>query len=238
MDVPEVEGWPHDVGGAVEMQRKLAAQVEIPTHTVPTPTTVAGLDISYDTDSDRIIAAAVVAELATGAIVEQAVVAGVAQFPYVPGLLAFREIPMLLEALRPLHTIPDLLICDGQGIAHPRRCGLACHLGVLTGRPALGCAKSRFIGLHDDPGPQRGDHAPLYDGADLIGTALRTQRDVKPVYVSPGHGIGIAQSCEIVLALCSAYRLPDPIRYADQVSRRALVQYPVEAEGLLHHGNT
>ncbi|WP_433281561.1 endonuclease V [Pseudonocardia xinjiangensis] len=235
MNVPDVEGWPHDVAGAVEMQRQVAEQVDIPAHTVPTPTTVAGLDISYDTGSDRIIAAAVVAELATGAIVEQVVVAGVAQFPYVPGLLAFREIPMLLQALWPLRTVPDVLICDGQGIAHPRRCGLACHLGVLTGRPALGCAKTRFIGTHDEPGPQRGDHTPLYDGADLIGTALRTQRDVKPVYVSPGHGIGIAQSCQIVLALCSTYRLPDPIRHADHISRRALAHHPVEAQGLLHH---
>jgi deoxyribonuclease V len=168
------------------------------------------------------VAAAVVVEAGSGRIIEESVADGVATFPYLPGLLGFREVPVLRKVLEHLRSAPDLLVCDGQGLAHPRRCGLACHLGVVTSLPAIGCAKTRFIGEHDEPGSQRGDRTPLIDAGDLVGYVLRTQDRVKPVYVSPGHGIGFDQSCDIVLDLCSKFRLPDPIRHADHLSRQAL----------------
>lgn len=214
--------WPRNAADAERVQRELAARVRLPVVTVPAPATVAGLDVSYATGSERLVAAAVVVEISSGRIIDESIVNGVATFPYLPGLLAFREVPTLLQALKKLRCEPDMLLCDGQGLAHPRRCGLACHLGVLTGLPAIGCAKTRFIGEHDEPGLQRGDRTPLTDVDELVGYVLRTQRRVKPIYVSPGHAIGFDQSCNIVLDLCSKFRLPDPIRHADHRSRQAL----------------
>lgn len=189
---------------------------------MPAPVTVAGLDVSYSTESDRLVAAAVLVEVSSGRLIAEAVADGVAAFPYAPGLLAFREVPFLMEVLERLPATPDLVLCDGHGLAHPRRCGVACHLGVLTGLCAVGCAKSRFVGEHREPGCRRGDRVPLTDGGEIIGQVLRTQDDTKPVYVSPGHRIGIAQSSDVVLSLCSDFRLPDPIRRADHISRLAL----------------
>lgn len=163
-----------------------------------------------------------VVEVASGAVLEEVVGHGVATFPYAPGLLAFREVPLLLDLLGVLRTGVDLLLCDGQGLAHPRRCGLACHLGVLADRSTIGCAKNHFVGEHAEPGPQRGDRADLVDGTDVVGQVLRTQDGVRPVYVSPGHRIGVAQATDLVLALTSTYRLPDPVRRADHLSRAAL----------------
>lgn len=214
--------WPQTPEEAQRVQREVAGRVEIPAGPVSTPHTVAGLDVSYATGSDRITAAAVLVDVTTGAFVEEAVVDGIAAFEYLPGLLAFREVPILLEVIDQLHDTPDLLLCDGQGLAHPRRCGLACHLGVLTGTATIGCAKTHFVGEHAEPGPDRGQRVPLVDAGEVVGEVLRTQDRVKPVYVSPGHAIGIAQSSDIVLALCSRYRLPDPVRRADHISREAL----------------
>lgn len=214
--------WPRSPAEAEQVQRELAAVVRVPAAPIPVPVTVAGLDVSYSTGSDRMVAAAVVVEVGSGLIVEKSVVEGVAAFPYLPGLLAFREAPVLLAALEQLRSAPDLLVCDGHGLAHPRRCGVACHLGVLTSLPTIGCAKTRFIGEHDEPGSQRGDRTPLVDVGELVGYVLRTQDRVKPVYVSPGHGIGFDQSCAVVLDLCSKFRLPDPLRHADHLSGQAL----------------
>jgi deoxyribonuclease V len=211
-----------DVARAERDQLELAKMVELPDGRVPDPRTVAGVDVSYLPGSRRLAAGAVTVELATGAILDEVVVHGEAPFPYRPGLLASRELPALIEALRGLRRAPDVVMCDGQGLAHPRRCGLACHLGVLSGLPALGCAKSRYVGHHVEPGPRRGDRAPLKDGSELVGYAVRTQDGVRPVYVSPGHRIGFDQSCEIVVATASRFRLPDPLRRADQISRAAL----------------
>lgn len=214
--------WPRTVEEAERVQRELAERVRIPSGTVPAPRLVAGLDVSYAKESERLAAAAVVVDTTTHAVVEETVVKGFAVFGYYPGLLAFREVPILLQALRHLETAPDLLLCDGQGLAHPRRCGLACHLGVLTGIAAIGCAKTHFVGEHAEPGMDRGQCIPLVDSGQTVGEVLRTQDGVKPVYVSPGHAIGLAQASDVVLALCSRYRLPDPIRRADHISRRAL----------------
>lgn len=213
---------PRSVEEAERIQREIAQRVRIPSTSVPAPRLVAGLDVSYAKESEGVAAAAVVVSSTTGAVVEETVVRGFATVDYHPGLLAFREAPVLLQALRQLGTVPDLLLCDGHGIAHPRRCGLACHLGVLTGVAAIGCAKTHFVGEHTEPGRERGQRVPLVDRGRTVGEVLRTQDGVKPVYVSPGHAIGIAQASDIVLALCSRYRLPDPIRRADHISRAAL----------------
>jgi deoxyribonuclease V len=210
------------VADAERRQRELAARVVVPTGPVPAPRTVAGLDVSYAVGSDRVAVVAVVVDAASGTVLEEAVVDGVAAFPYVPGLLAFREVPLLTEVLDGLRTPVDLLLCDGHGIAHPRRYGLAAHLGVVRGLPAVGCAKNRFVGEHAEPGPRRGDRAPLRDGDRVLGEVLRTQDGVRPVHVAPGHLIGVAQASEVVLGLCTRYRLPDPVRRADQLSRAAL----------------
>jgi deoxyribonuclease V len=196
--------------------------VRIPSGPVPVPGTAVGLDISYEVGSERAVGAAVVVDTERGTVLEEVVVEGTVTFPYVPGLLAFREVPILLRAIDQLATPVGLLLCDGQGLAHPRRCGVACHLGVLTGLPAVGCAKNHLVGGHREPGPRRGDREPLVEGGDVLGCVLRTQDDVRPVYVSPGHLIGVDQAADVVLGLCSAYRLPDPVRRADHISRQAL----------------
>lgn len=213
---------PGSVADAERIQRELAARVVVPADRVVAPRVVVGLDVSYVVGSDRVAAAAVVVDAGTGEVLEEAVVHGAVTFPYRPGLLAFREVPILTELLDGLRTPVDLLLCDGQGIAHPRRCGLAAHLGVLRDRPAVGCAKNHFFGEHREPGPRRGDREPLRDGDEIVGEVLRTQDGVRPVYVSPGHLIGVTQASAVVLALTSRYRLPDPVRRADHLSRAAL----------------
>jgi deoxyribonuclease V len=150
-------------------------------------------------------------------------VPGVTDFPYVPGLFAFRELPALLTALERLTVSPDLLICDGQGVAHPRRFGLASHLGVVTGLPSIGVAKTP-MGHYDPPGPERGDWTALRDGNDVVGRALRTQREVKPLFVSIGHRTDLDTACAQVLRLAPKYRQPETTRRADRLCRDALAK--------------
>lgn len=211
-----------DPAEAETEQRRLAAEVVIPDGPVPAPATVAGLDVSYAREGERAVAGAVVVDVVGGAVLEEAVVQGAVTFPYLPGLLAFREVPLLLEVLGRLTTTPDLLLCDGQGIAHPRRCGLASHLGVLVARPAIGSAKNHFVGEYTEPGPRRGERSALVDRGETVGEVLRTQDRTRPVLVSPGHLVGVAQATEVVLAVTGRFRVPEPIRRADQLSRRAL----------------
>lgn len=185
---------------------------------------MAGVDVAYDDERDTVAAAAVLLNLATLEVVEQAVAVGRIAFPYVPGLLAFRELPAVTEALAGLSRRPDLVVCDGYGLAHPRRLGLASHLGVLTGLRTIGVAKTPFTFTHREPGPDRGAWTPLVDEAtgEEVGRALRTRAGVKPVFVSVGHRIGIDQAIAQVLALTPAYRLPETTRRADSLCRRAL----------------
>ncbi|HEX5406665.1 MAG TPA: endonuclease V [Pseudonocardiaceae bacterium] len=183
--------------------------------------TAAGLDVSYAPDSDRLVAAVVVVDVAELWVVDSVVVHGESRFPYVPGLFAFRELPALVEALARLTVTPDLLVCDGQGIAHPRRFGLACHVGVLTGLPTVGVAKTP-LGRYAPPGEHRGDRTPLVLDGDVVGSALRTQNGVRPVFVSPGHRIDVDRACTEVLRLAPRYRLPETTRQADHLSRQAL----------------
>ncbi|MCM2579902.1 endonuclease V [Streptomyces meridianus] len=216
--------WPASTAEAVAEQERLRDLVDLGA-AGPDPAaggTVAGVDVAYDENSDRLAAAAVVLDLATLEVVEQATATGRAAFPYLPGLLAFRELPPVLDALDRLSARPDLVVCDGYGIAHPRRFGLACHLGVLTGIPAFGVAKTPFVFDHEEPGPRRGDWTPLLDGDEVVGRALRTQESVKPVFVSVGHAITLAKACAHTLRLASRYRLPESTRRADRLCRDAL----------------
>ena len=184
--------------------------------------TVAGVDVSYDDAAGVVAAAAVLLDAHTLAVREEATATGPVAFPYVPGLLAYRELPAVLEALGRLRSVPDLVVCDGYGLAHPRRFGLACHLGVLTGLRTIGVAKTPFGFRHDPVGPHRGESAALRDGAEEVGRALRTREGVKPVFVSVGHRISLDHACAQVLALTPRYRLPETTRAADRLSRRLL----------------
>lgn len=217
----EHDPWPADPAEALRLQLALRERVELPGPPLAA-STAAGLDVSYDGETGRVVAAAVVLEVATLTVVEAVTATGEATFPYVPGLLAFRELPPLVEALEKLTVIPDVLVCDGYGVAHPRRFGLACHVGVLTGLPTFGVAKTPFTAAHDEPGPGRGDWAPLTDGGEVLGRVLRTQPKVKPVFVSVGHRVDLDTATALTLALSPRYRLPETTRHADHLSRRTL----------------
>lgn len=212
---------PGGVDEAIRLQRELAPRVVREPPAGFAPATATGLDVAYDEDSNLLVAAVVTVELAGLTVVESATAAGESDFPYVSGLFAFRELPALLAALDRLTTPPELLVADGHGIAHPRRFGLASHLGVVTGVPAVGVAKTP-PGDYPPPGDERGDTSPLTEDGEQVGVALRTRAGVKPVFVSVGHRVDLATACRYVLALTPRYRLPETTRLADQLCRRAL----------------
>jgi deoxyribonuclease V len=181
---------------------------------------VAGADVAFATGGDRLAAAVVVLRFPDLEVVETSAVCRRVTFPYVPGLLSFREAPAIIAAWRRLRHLPDLLLCDGQGIAHPRGFGLAAHLGLLLGVPAIGCAKSRLCGTHREPGPRRGDRASLALDGRVVGAVVRTRDGIRPLYVSPGHRVGVAAAVRWVLACGGGYRLPEPTRQADRLVGR------------------
>ena len=198
---------------AVALQRRLAGEVEL--RPAPVPDRVVGLDCAFL--EGRILGAAVVWDVIDGSVVETRVASAPLRFPYVPGLLSFREVPVLLTLLRRLVTPVQGILCDGQGIAHPRRLGLASHLGLIAGLPAVGCAKSRLCGSHDAVPAKRGRAVPLVDHGERIGSVLCTRDAAKPVYVSPGHLADHDSSVAWVLAMGAGYRLPEPTRLADRL---------------------
>lgn len=179
---------------------------------------VAGTDLGISVARQMGRAAVVVLKLPELNSVETAVVELPLRFPYIPGLLSFREIPLILAALEKLSIKPDLLLCDGQGIAHPRRFGIACHLGLLTGIPALGVAKTRLVGDYTEPGIDKGCRSILVDKGEAIGVVLRTRTNVKPVYISPGHKISLPSSVDFVMRCVTRYRLPETTRRAHSLS--------------------
>lgn len=205
-----------------ETQARLRERVDLVSRLGQRPQTVTGVDVSYDTGSDRVVAAAVTLRLATLEVLEESLVDGVADVPYLPGFLAFREVPILMRALEKLASPPEVLVCDGYGIAHPRRFGLACHMGVVTGTPTFGVAKTPFMATFSEPGPERGEWSELLDGGEAVGRAVRTQAGIKPVFVSVGHRIGIDEATDLTLAMCPKFRQPECIRQADSRSRAAL----------------
>ncbi|MFD9791003.1 endonuclease V [Streptomyces sp. NPDC059070] len=218
------EDWPVNEAGALAVQDALRGRVVLD-EPGPSPGTglVTGVDVAYDDERDVVAAAAVVLDAATLEVVEESTAVGRVAFPYVPGLLAFREIPTVLAALGALTAGPGLVVCDGYGLAHPRRFGLAAHLGVLTGLPVIGVAKNPFTFTYEQPGAGRGESSALLDADGLeVGRAVRTQPAVKPVFVSVGHRVDLAGACAHTLALTPRYRLPETTRRADALCREAL----------------
>ncbi|MFJ2830384.1 endonuclease V [Streptomyces sp. NPDC087263] len=216
-------GWPATEEQARAVQDELRGRVVLGDAGPPPGTgRVTGVDVAYDDARDVVVAAAVVLDAATLDVVAEATAVGQVSFPYVPGLLAFREIPTVLAALDALPCAPGLVVCDGYGLAHPRRFGLASHLGVLTGLPTIGVAKNPFTFGYEEPGARRGSASPLVAGGDEVGRALRTQDGVKPVFVSVGHRVSLDNACAHTLALTPKYRLPESTRRADSLCRRAL----------------
>jgi deoxyribonuclease V len=212
---PALHPWVLDLAEARELQRELATRVDT-TRPLASYETVAGADASYNKYSPTLYAAVVVLRADTLELIERAGVVAEARFPYVPGFLSFREAPAVIEAYRKLSTRPDVLICDGQGIAHPRRLGIASHLGLWLGIPTIGCAKSHLFGKYEEPGPERGDWSPVTDEDETIGAVLRTRPRVKPLFVSPGHLCDLDGAIRAVLAATRKYRQPLTTQLAHQ----------------------
>ena len=181
--------------------------------------TIAGIDVGYDINTNQSRGALVLIDTATLQPLAQYTALDPTPFPYIPGLLSFREAPVIIKLLEQLPSPPDLLMIDGQGIAHPRRLGIAAHMGVITGLPAIGVAKSLLCGTYTAPGPLRGAQSPLTHKGEHIGTVLRSRNNVKPLFVSPGHRVSHESAVSITLQCLTKYRLPEPTRLADKLSK-------------------
>lgn len=211
--------WKLSPAAAARVQQRLASRVRRRGLEVE-PRSVAGLDCAFSRDGRRCLAAVVVWDPIDEVVIEERFADRPLSFPYVPGLLSFREAPALLAALRKLRHVPEALMVDGHGLAHPRRFGIACHVGVLCDLPTIGVAKSRLVGEHRQPAAQRGSRAALLQGGERIGTVLRTRSCVKPVFVSIGHATDLASAERLVLRTGGGFRLPEPTRRADAAVAR------------------
>ena len=209
--------WALTPSDAIELQIRLSSFVDRESN-VKQVDTVAGIDTGYSKGVSR--AAVVKLEYPSLKPIACAVAERPVRFPYIPGLLFFREGPAIIEALEKLDTAPDLLIFDGQGIAHPRRLGLASHIGLLVDIPSVGCAKTKLLGEYDEPGPDSGSFTYLSDRGEIIGAVVRTRSNVKAVFVSIGHKVSLEDSIQFILNCCRGYRLPETTRQADKLSRR------------------
>lgn len=201
-----------------DLQNYLRSRVVLEDLFVSSLRYVGGIDVSYSQvgKNAKAFSAVVVLDILTWSMVDLSVAWMESSVPYIPGFLSFREVPVILEAMDKLTVLPDIWLVDGAGIAHPRRVGLASHLGVLLDVPTIGVAKSRLVGTHDELGEERGSRVPLLDDGtqEQIGWVLRSRKRVKPLYVSPGHKVSMESAVKIVLACCTRYRLPEPIRAA------------------------
>lgn len=215
MKIARLHEWNLDPEQAIHLQRELCRQVLL----IPLDRQVqrvAGIDVGVK--GETATAAVVVLSFPELELLESRVAQEPVRMPYIPGLLSFRECPAVAAAWERLEFEPDLVLVDGQGIAHPRRLGIAAHLGLLIDRPTIGCAKSRLCGRHEEPGSARGAWVPLQDQGEVIGAVVRTQAKVKPLYISPGHRITLEEAVRYVLACGRGYRLPEPTRLAHQVA--------------------
>ena len=203
---------------AMQIQRQLARRV-VEQGRLDRFRFVAGVDVGFEGEGNRTARAAVVVLDFPGLKpVEYAAARAAVTFPYIPGLLSFRELPVVLQALAQLEIVPDVFLVDGHGRSHPRRMGIACHLGVLLDLPAIGCAKSVLYGQVDDPANRVGAQAPILDDAEQIGAAVRTRKGVRPVYVSIGHRVSLDRAVDVVLECCKGYRLPETTRWAHRIA--------------------
>ncbi len=218
-DIGEALAWDGDVARARALQTELALRVRLEDD-YPPLRLLAGVDVGFEEDGTLTRAAAVLIDAQTLQPVAEAIARLPTRMPYIPGLLSFRELPAVLQALAELPQAPDLIFVDGLGVAHPRGLGIAAHLGVITGLPAIGVAKSILVGHHAELGPMRGDRTDLVHRGKRIGTVLRSKDRIKPLIVSPGHRVSQASAAELVLACCTRYKLPEPTRLADRLASR------------------
>jgi len=209
--------WEVTPAEAIALQRRLAAEV-VGEDAFPEIHRVAGVDCGFEQDGAVTRAAVAVLDFPSLQMIDRAVARVPTTFPYIPGLLSFREIPAVLAALHLLTRLPDLLLVDGQGYAHPRRCGIACHLGVITDLAAIGVAKTRLCGVHGPVPPQRGSYVPLSDGADQIGVVMRSRSNVAPIFVSIGHRVSLTTAVDLVGRCITRYRLPETTRWAHRLA--------------------
>lgn len=217
MQINQPEHWPTTVEEALEVQRQLRDQVVIEDRLGPIEY-VAGVDVGFEEDGAVTRAAIAVLRLSDLKLVDQGIARRPTTFPYIPGFLSFREIPAVLDALAKLETEPGILLCDGQGYAHPRRLGIAVHLGLLTDLPSIGVAKSWLIGKHDPLPEERGAWQPLHDKGEVIGAVLRTRENTKPLYISSGHRISLTTALDYVMRCTPKYRLPETTRWAHKLA--------------------
>jgi deoxyribonuclease V len=210
---------------AMELQSRLRPKVILYDQLPNQIQLIAGVDVAYEPMFNECFAAIAVCDACSFRVKEMATARGLATFGYVPGLFSFRELPAIMMAMSKMKYAPDLIICDGQGIAHPRRFGLASHLGVLYDLPTIGCAKTRLLGEAVEPGARRGDWSELRDQSEVVGAVLRTRDGVNPVYVSQGHRISLQTALDWVLRGACRYRLPEPIREANGAVNRLRAQY-------------
>jgi len=209
--------WNISPSEAIALQRELRPHLVLEDRLGPVRQ-VAGVDVGFEEGGAVTRAAVAVLRYPELDVLETAIARRPTEFPYVPGLLSFRELPAVLEALEHLRELPDLLLCDGQGIAHPRRLGIASHLGLLTDIPSIGVAKTRLCGTHEEPPNQRGAWAPLRAKDEIIGAVLRTRLGVKPLYISPGHRISLETAIRYAMSCCTRYRLPETTRHAHRLA--------------------
>jgi deoxyribonuclease V len=221
MRINRLHGWDVNVHEALEIQHKMASKV-LQHNNISNPRLIAGLDVSVNRE-DEATAVAVVLNYPPLELLETSIVRGRVRFPYIPGLLSFREVPLTIAACEKLKIDPDLVMVDGQGIAHPRRMGLASHLGLFLNKPTIGCAKSPLYGQYQSPSGEKGNYRYITDNrGETIGAVLRTKTDVKPLFISPGHKIDLSSSIHWVLQCCREYRLPEPTRQAHLASKGVL----------------
>ena len=216
-----LHSWDITPKEAIALQKQLATQVVLK----PLPariTLVAGADVGYSSRYNSAVAALATYTYPSLEFRELVQFSDEIAYPYVPGLLSFRELPLLLKAFPLLQQQPDVVLCDGQGVAHPRRLGLASHLGLWLDIPTVGCAKTRLVGTHGEIGPKKGQYRSLLQRRERVGVVLRTRTMVKPLYISPGHLADVQSSRRLVIRCCSKYRIPEPIRRAHLAVQRAV----------------
>ncbi|HEY9671147.1 MAG TPA: deoxyribonuclease V [Waterburya sp.] len=217
MKLKRHHNWPTTVEEAATIQHQLQPEV-ITEDQLGEVQYVAGVDVGFEENYAISRAAVAVLSFPDLQLVEQAIARRPTTFPYIPGFLSFREIPVVLDVLEKVNTMPDLIVCDGQGIAHPRRFGLACHLGVLTDMPTIGAAKSLLVGKHDELPLEKGSWQPLRYRGETVGAVVRSRTGVKPLYVSPGHRVSLRTAIDYVLRCTTKYRLPETTRWADKLA--------------------
>jgi len=219
MKIAHRHDWPATVEAAIAIQEQLRGEV-ITQDQLGTVQHVAGVDMGFEADGSISRAAVAILSFPDLQLQETAIARRPTSFPYIPGFLSFREIPAILAALETISTVPDLILCDGQGIAHPRSFGIACHLGIIVDIPTIGVAKSLLIGKHEEVPAERGSWQPLQRGQKTIGAVLRTRSGTKPLYISSGHRVSLPTAIAYVLSCTPKYRLPETTRIADKLASR------------------